>query len=192
MRRGCCCRTPDEYAGLLLERGPGEYGFIHLTFQEYLAAVAIAQLGQRDVEPIVQMLAEHVDDATWREVSLLTVGYLGIIQQRDDAAGEVLVQLMRRQAGQAGSAVVLAGEAVLDTWPGGVTQRCRTTVVEALLATMVDDRSVRAEGAGKSRVRVGGVGGSEERRRGEGWPSGHRMARCPRWDLQYGRQGHHQ
>lgn len=31
-------RDVREYASLLLERGPGQYGFIHLTFEEYLAA----------------------------------------------------------------------------------------------------------------------------------------------------------
>jgi len=35
-------RPCAEHAALLLERGPGEYGFIHLTFEEYLAAVALA------------------------------------------------------------------------------------------------------------------------------------------------------
>ncbi len=40
-----------EYAGLLLERGAGQYGFIHLTFQEYLAAVATPRRGTGRVEP---------------------------------------------------------------------------------------------------------------------------------------------
>jgi predicted NACHT family NTPase len=35
-----------EHAALLLDRGGRQYGFIHLTFQEYLAAVALAQKGQ--------------------------------------------------------------------------------------------------------------------------------------------------
>ena len=43
---------------------------------------------------MVDVLAEHVDDATWHEVSLLTIGYMGIIQQRDEAAGEVLLRLI--------------------------------------------------------------------------------------------------
>jgi len=105
-----------EHASLLLERGAGEYGFIHLTFEEYLAAVAIALLGQRDVQPVVEKLSDHVGDPAWREVALLTVGYLGIIQQRDEAAGAVVEALADQKPGQPGEAVVLAGEAVLDVW----------------------------------------------------------------------------
>ena len=82
-----------EYAGLLLERGPGEYGFIHLTFEEYLAAVAIALEGQGDCRPIVDRIAAHVGDPAWREVALLTVGYLGIRQQLPRVAGEVVEAL---------------------------------------------------------------------------------------------------
>ncbi len=128
-----------EYASLLLERGSGAYGFIHLTFQEYLAATAIAQQGQRDIEPVVAALAAHIGDDNWYEVSLLTIGYLGIVQQRDEAAGAVLGELIKQAPGQAGQAVVLAGEAVLDAWPGGVTPTCKRAIVEALQTTMVDD-----------------------------------------------------
>ena len=84
-----------EHAGLLLERGAGEYGFIHLTFEEYLAAVGIARLGQREIEPVVDVLAEHVGDAAWREVTSLTIGYLGIVQQWEEVA-------QRRGAGAPG------------------------------------------------------------------------------------------
>jgi len=133
-----------EHAGLLLERGAGTYGFIHLTFQEYLAAVAIAQRGQRDVGPVVEALAARVGDDNWREVTLLAVGYLGIIQQRDEAAGEVVGQLLARAPGEPGQATVLAGEAVLDAWPGGVTPRCHAHVVQTLVETLGDDEHVRA------------------------------------------------
>jgi formylglycine-generating enzyme required for sulfatase activity len=132
-----------EYAGLLLERGPGEYGFIHLTFQEYLAAVAIALQGQREVKPVIEALAAHVGDDNWREVTLLTIGYIGIVQQRDEAAGDVVWELIKRSPGEPGRAVVLAGEAVLDAWPGGVTRPCKDKVVQALAKTMVADRHVK-------------------------------------------------
>jgi len=132
-----------DHASLLLERGAGEFGFIHLTFQEYLAAIAVTQRGQGGFEPVVDILAEHIDDARWREVSLLTIGQIGIIQRWDEAASDVLLRLMERKPGEAGVAVVLAGEAVLDTWPGGVTQRCRNAVEKALLATMTDSDNVK-------------------------------------------------
>ena len=122
--------------GLLLARGAGQYGFIHLTFEEYLAAVGVAALGQVDTKPVAQFLSQHVGDPVWREVSLLTVGYLGIVQRRPLAAGEVAAALATERPGPPGEAVVLAGEAVLDAWPGGVSAACKGTVVQALVETM--------------------------------------------------------
>ena len=131
-----------DHAGLLLERGPGEYGFIHLTFQEYLAAVAVAQTGQTDVAPVVEALASHVGDDNWREVTLLAVGHLGLIQQRDEAAGQVVTQLADAELGEPGEAATLAGDAVVDAWPGGVNQDSKASVVQRLSAIMVDDATV--------------------------------------------------
>jgi formylglycine-generating enzyme required for sulfatase activity len=125
-----------EHAGLLLERGPGEYGFIHLTFEEYLAAVAIALQGQGNLQAIVDPLCAHVGDDAWREVALLAIGYLGIIQQLDRIAGDTVEQLIAAQRGAAGEAVVLAGEAVLDAQPGGVPPSSKQKVIEALIPAM--------------------------------------------------------
>ena len=127
-----------RYASLLLERGPGEYGFIHLTFQEYLAGVAVVQSGPLQVEPIVEKLAANLGQESWREVTLLAVGYLGLIQQREEAADAVVLQLLDRPEGPPGAAVVLAGEAVRDVQPDGVTAGCKAQVLTRLRAAMID------------------------------------------------------
>lgn len=133
-----------EHAALLLERGPGEYGFIHLTFEEYLAAVALALMGQGDSEPIIEVLSRHVGEQAWREVTLLTIGYLGIRQQLPKIAGEVVEALVERQPGPLGEAVTLAGDAVLDTWPGGVPAQTKERVTQSLVTAM-QDANIRPE-----------------------------------------------
>ncbi len=146
-----------EHTALLLDRGGRQYGFIHLTFQEYLAAVALAQKGQQGIEPVVEVLAEHVGQATWHEVTLLSIGYLGVIQQRDEAASAVLEELIHRAPGPVGEAVVVAGQAVADAGASGVTRSCRRNVIEALVKILRDDRveAPRRAAAGQALAAIG-------------------------------------
>ncbi|MFN8457144.1 MAG: SUMF1/EgtB/PvdO family nonheme iron enzyme [Anaerolineae bacterium] len=147
-----------EHASLLLERGAGEFGFIHLTFQEYLAAVALAQQGQSDIKPVAAALAAHLEDETWREVSLLTVGYIGIIQQRDQAAGELAWQLTQCSA----LGAILAGEAICDAGPGGVTAQSRAKVVNILLQVIRAERQVEPKTRAVAGIVLGRLGDPRE------------------------------
>ncbi len=136
------------HTALLLERGQGMYGFIHLTFQEYLAAVGLAQKGQLNIEKMVEVLAEHVGDPTWVEVTRLAVAHLGINQYQNRRASEILEKLLSLGPEKVGEAAVLAGRTVRDAWPEGVTRQCRDKVIEALV------NAVRGKLPGKAKTRA--------------------------------------
>jgi hypothetical protein len=140
-------RDVQKLSGLLVERGSGRYGFIHLSFQEYLAAAALAQRAQTGVGELTRFLKEHVGEPAWREVILLTVGHLGLIQRWEHGASEVLESLLQVD-NPPGLAVVLAGQALADVGMDGVTTSCRMHTVEALVSTILDENvpaPVRAE-----------------------------------------------
>ncbi|NEP27871.1 tetratricopeptide repeat protein, partial [Moorena sp. SIO3I6] len=63
-----------ETTGLFVERAPGSYGFMHLTFEEYFAARYIAD---NDVSDILDIINSHRYEARWHEPILLALGYLG-------------------------------------------------------------------------------------------------------------------
>ncbi len=65
-------RIIREDVGLLAARGEGVYGFLHLTFQEYLAARSLV----KDPPSASQRLDEHLGDFRWREVVRLALGHL--------------------------------------------------------------------------------------------------------------------
>lgn len=144
-----------EHSGLL-HRSRGHWGFIHLSFQEYLAAVALAQRARTGVGELTRFVTEHVGDPAWREVILLAVAYLGVVQKRDAEASEAVEDLLQVKE-PPGAGVVLAGEAVADIGVDGVTLSCRMHTIEALISTMLDEKvpaPVRAE-AGRTLVRLG-------------------------------------
>jgi hypothetical protein len=138
-------RDVREHSALLLDRGGRQYGFIHLTFQEYLAGMALAQLGQQGIGPVVEELAAHLSDDNWHEVSLLCIGFIAIIQQRDEAAGAVLEVLLEQAPGQPGEAAILAGEALHDIGIEGVPPTSREKITQALLDTLPNDQQIPAQ-----------------------------------------------
>jgi len=146
------------HSSLLLDRGGRQYGFIHLTFQEYLAAVALAQRAQQGAGAVMDALEAHVGEAPWHEVILLTVGYVAIVQQWEKVASELVEELLRRSPGAPGEAAVLAGRAVVDAGRSGVTDGCRRQVVDVLLVTMKATGKVtalRRAAAGRALAELG-------------------------------------
>ncbi len=73
-------------SGLLEERGPGYFAFWHPTFEEFLAAKDVATPSHKAAE----RLQPHLDDPRWREVILLAVGVIGVLNGDEDSAGELV------------------------------------------------------------------------------------------------------
>lgn len=147
-----------KHSGLLLHRGGQRFGFIHLTFQEYLAAWALADQAQENVEPLVKALSRRLGEPEWREVSLLALGCLGVIQQRDRSASQVMERLIAEVLGRPEDALILVADAVADIGAVGVTTETRTNVAAELLRAMLNDKGTNLQyraAAGERLARVG-------------------------------------
>lgn len=68
-----------QMAGLIVERGHDAFGFLHLTFQEYFAGRALAQLGDKERW---EAILPNLHDPRWREPILLCAGRLGVVENR--------------------------------------------------------------------------------------------------------------
>ncbi len=143
-------------SGLLTERGQGIYAFSHLTFQEHLAARAVADRPDN----IVYTLA-RIGDSWWREVVLLEAGYLSTQGKR--RVTELLRAIMEQQTEPVPyHNLVLAAEAVRDVGlartdgdlAGEIQHRLRQAFEMPLrkggdLAGQVQRRAAASEALGK-------------------------------------------
>lgn len=112
--------------GLLQERGYRRYGFLHLTFEEYLAARGL--LESATVEDPDSLFRLYSGDPRWHEVLRLAVA---AAPQR--TAQRLLLQLLDAPGADA-AAVLLAGKCLTDIGRSGASQRAWEAVLAALLA----------------------------------------------------------
>jgi hypothetical protein len=81
--------------GLLVSDGHGSYSFPHLTFQEFLAAAALADEYIAEPEKLFNALQPHLFQPHWHEVVLLTLSRLG---SRNEQAVQTVLELIFNQA----------------------------------------------------------------------------------------------
>jgi formylglycine-generating enzyme required for sulfatase activity len=129
----------NRETGLLQERGQRRYSFLHLTFEEYLAARGLlesATLADPDAE-----IHQRAGDAGWREVLRLAVASAN---QRE--ASRLLLHLLAAPADTKshGRPTILAGECLLDIGRNGATQRAWSAVLDALIALLRDSAAPMA------------------------------------------------
>lgn len=80
-----------EQAGLIEERAPGIFAFWHPTFEEFLAAYELVSPPNQAAQKLLPLRGEPY----WREVILLAVGLIGIVNEDRDVASDLVRVLAR-------------------------------------------------------------------------------------------------
>jgi formylglycine-generating enzyme required for sulfatase activity len=135
-----------ERAGILIARAEGVYAFSHLTFQEYLAASAIAA---RD--DYLSYTLERSADAWWREVILLEAGYLSM-QSKERTTNLIKAIIEKQEEPEPYHNLVLGAESLRDVGENRVSGNLGSslrTQLQAELETPVPDGWI-----GKMRTRL--------------------------------------
>jgi hypothetical protein len=122
-----------DHAGLLVERETGVFAFAHLTFQEFLAARALADRGD-----YIEFVRPHLHDPWWREVILLLAGYLSTPCTRRSRAETAALLNAIHDAGSPLEKVLhrdllLAFRCLCDVEQLGVDQPLRTELTDRVI-----------------------------------------------------------
>ncbi len=136
-------KSVRTYSNLLLERGAGQYGFMHLTFEEALAAIGLVEKGQLDRNESLKIIQQHLTDPGWRETILLAVGVWGLLYHQRLVAGEVVRAILQMDCDDESRCqnVLIAGACLEDVGESGLGRIAAQEVTEALL-NAARDRSL--------------------------------------------------
>jgi len=128
-------KSVQRYSNLLVERGHRQYGFLHLTFEEMLAAYGLYQRGQLGLDASLEVIRTHLTDPGWRETILLAVGVWGLANNQRKVAGKVVQEIlvMPCPSEHAGQNLLLAGACLEDVGEEGIDLATAKQVQDALL-----------------------------------------------------------
>jgi formylglycine-generating enzyme required for sulfatase activity/energy-coupling factor transporter ATP-binding protein EcfA2 len=129
-----------HYSNLLLERGQGRFGFIHLTFEEALAARGLVQLSQLRLDNSLEVIRTHLSDPGWRETILLSVGIWGLVREQPRVAGEVVRAILKMDCEDENACqnVLVAGACLEDVGELGLGRAVANEVLDALNAASLN------------------------------------------------------
>ncbi len=128
-----------ERSGILQEVSTGTYGFIHLTFKEYLAARNLTDLS----DDIVEELGDNLFKPEWKEVVLLTVTSL-----KRKAASNFIEAVFKKKQDNFQN-LILAGECALDTSIDKIDEGLYDNLIKEMCSVIHEDIPA------KDRVEVG-------------------------------------
>lgn len=124
-----------HYSNLLVERSEGQYGFIHLTFEEALAAYGLISAGQMNIQKSMDTIQEHLTDPAWRETILLSIGVQGLINRAPLIAGKLVRAMLTMKCDKehAGQNILMAGACLEDVGEIGVGKAAATEIQNTLM-----------------------------------------------------------
>ncbi|MEA3350045.1 MAG: NACHT domain-containing protein, partial [Chloroflexota bacterium] len=130
-------KSVRRYSNLLVERGPNQYGFLHLTFEEMLAAYGLYQKAQLDLSDSLTSIQAHLTAPAWRETILLAVGVWGLANRQPRVAGKVVTAMLEMDCPpeQVGQNVLMAGACLEDVGEEGIGRATARQVQNTLLET---------------------------------------------------------
>ena len=136
----------------LIKEVDGVYAFVHLTFQEFLAAFYLAET-VRTEEAILAawQQAERAADSWWRETVLLTIGYLGL--RSKPTALSLVTQMGKATRGRAELRLMLAELAATGFVELESSSEATRTLLHDRLVTVISQRGLAVQPA--TRLLVG-------------------------------------